>query len=140
MVVPADSAIASPGDDQRGGLAAIAAFSARWRTDLAAKPGSCGRTRATVVAPPWTLRQEAALGQRLQVAADGHVGDAELGDEVADPYAAGRPDPVEDRRLTLLGEHQVTTALGRVNRTISNTGEHYPVIRCAQESDLYREC
>ena len=84
------------------------------------------------------LRQQAPVGQGLEVAADRHVGHAVLGGQLADPDATRGADPVEDRRLTLLGEHQGTTVLGRGNRTISNTGEHYLVIGCAQKSDLYR--
>src|SRR3954470_13201399 len=55
VVVPAESAIASPGETRLAACMAIAAFSARWRTDLAAKPGSCAEPGLTVVAPPCTF-------------------------------------------------------------------------------------
>jgi hypothetical protein len=56
------------------------------------------------------LRQEAAIGQRLEVAADRHVRDAVLGGQLADPDAARGPDPVEDGGLALLSEHQQVPA------------------------------
>ncbi|GAB3858392.1 hypothetical protein GCM10029963_58020 [Micromonospora andamanensis] len=52
------------------------------------------------------LGEQAAFVQQVQVAADGHVGDAELGGQLADAYAAGHADPVEDRRMALLREHR----------------------------------
>ena len=91
-----------------------------------------------MVAPPWTLATQAAFGQasrsRRMVMSETPNSDARSLTRTP-PCGA---DQVEDRRLSLLGEHQVTTAPGRGNRTISNTGEHYLLIRSAQKSDLYR--
>ena len=54
------------------------------------------------------LLEQAALVEDLEVAADGHVGDAELAHEVGDADRAVLADPVEDERLALTREHQAT--------------------------------
>ncbi len=47
------------------------------------------------------LLDEALIVELLEVAADGHVGDAELADQVGDAHAAISADPLEDERLAL---------------------------------------
>ena len=47
----------------------------------------------------------------LQVAADGHVRDAQDLDEVGNPYRAILADPLEDQRLSLPREHLGDTSL-----------------------------
>src|SRR5699024_5755242 len=91
---------------------------------LGREAGLVGRARAHGGGPAVYLRQQAPVGQGLEVAADGHVGDAVFRGELADPDAAGGPDTVENRGLPLLREHQRTAA---GNRTNSNTPEHYLV-------------
>ena len=54
------------------------------------------------------LLEQAALVEDLEVAPDGHVGDAELADEVGDPDRAVLADAVEDECLALAREHQAT--------------------------------
>jgi hypothetical protein len=53
------------------------------------------------------LGDESPGGQGLEVAADGHVRDGELAHEVADPHAAMPLDQVEDRLLSLSGQHRL---------------------------------
>ena len=60
------------------------------------------------VAPPWTFSSRPALVEDLQVAPDGHVGNAQLADEVRDAHGPVLAHAIEDERLTLSREHQET--------------------------------
>ena len=57
------------------------------------------------------LLEQAALVEDLEVAADGHVGHAELAHEVGDAHGAVLAHAVEDERLTLAREHQETLSI-----------------------------
>src|SRR4029077_17007384 len=46
--------------------------------------------------------------ERLQVAADGHVGNTEIADEVGHAYGSILPDTVKDEGLALSRKHQAT--------------------------------
>ena len=83
------------------------------RCDLASNPGSSARAAASrVVAPPCTFSIRPGLGERVEVAADGHLRDAELLGQLADADRAApahfldddhlprRPQAFEDRTLT----------------------------------------
>ena len=52
------------------------------------------------------LLEQPALVEDLEVAADGHVGDAELAHEVGDADRAVLADAIEDECLALAREHQ----------------------------------
>ena len=52
------------------------------------------------------LLEQAPLIEDLEVATDGHVGDAELAHEVRDPHRAVLAHAVEDEGLSLTREHQ----------------------------------
>ena len=52
------------------------------------------------------LLEQPPLVEDLEVAPDGHVGDAELAHEVRDPDRAVFADAVEDEGLSLTREHQ----------------------------------
>ncbi len=106
VVVPADRATAVPGRIRWAAARAMPSFSGCCRTDLAANPGSSVDPGPATVAPPCTFSIEAPVGQRLEVAADRHVGDAEVADEVGDPHPAHAADPFEDRLLPLLRQHR----------------------------------
>ncbi len=54
------------------------------------------------------LLEQAALVEDLEVAANGHVGDAELAHEVGDADRAVLADAIEDECLALAREHQAT--------------------------------
>ena len=54
------------------------------------------------------LLEEAALVEDLEVAPHGHVGDAELADEVRDADGAGLADALEDQGLPLARQHHDT--------------------------------
>ena len=58
------------------------------------------------------LLDQPGPGENLEIAADGHVGDAEPLGEVADPGTAGPPDVLQDQRLPVLGEHSWSSACG----------------------------
>ena len=134
MVVPADSAIASPGETRAAARIAIAAFSARWRTDLAAKPGSWAEPGLTVVAPPCTF------ASRPRSARDSRSRRMVMSDT---PYSAAssltRTPPAARTRsriacLTLLGEHQGTTVRLAGTALFRTQAEHYLAIGvCAKE-------
>ena len=90
----------------------MASFSLCWSADLTAKPGSNravpgDRRRAAV-----DLLEQPALVEDLEVAADGHVRDAELAHEVGDADRAVLADAVEDEGLALTREHQATLHVG----------------------------
>ena len=74
VVVPADRAMAVPGRTSSAAAEAMASFSSRWRTDLAAKPGSSVEPAPGTVAPPWTLatspREARASRSRRTVMSD----------------------------------------------------------------------
>ena len=71
--------------------AAMACFCGVIRADFAVNPGSSALRPPTASAPPCTRSTRPSRGELLDVAADRHVGDAELLDEVGDPHGAGRP-------------------------------------------------
>jgi len=77
------------------------------------------------------LGHEALIRQRLKVAADGHVGDAELDDEVTHPDAAVQADPLEDGGLSLLCQHVLTiTAIAHtllVREVVIDLGEDWEI-------------
>jgi hypothetical protein len=52
------------------------------------------------------LLDESLLVERLQVAADGHVGHTEQADEIRDPHGTFVADPVEDQGLALPGQRR----------------------------------
>ena len=58
--------------------------------------------------PAVDLLEETALMEDLQVAADGHVGDTEIADEVGHTYGSVLPDTVKDEGLALSRKHQAT--------------------------------
>ena len=97
----------------------MATFSAICSADLATKPGSSAlrppdRGRAAVHA-----RHQPAPGQRVDVAADGHVRDAEQLDQLGDPGGAVLGHLLEDAVLALAGEHghrSLTTATAPAGR------------------------
>ena len=64
------------------------------------------------------LLEQASIVEDLEVATDGHVGDAELAHEVGDPDRAVLADAIEDEGLALSGEHQRTArrSAGAVRR------------------------
>src|SRR5512140_2912253 len=51
------------------------------------------------------LLDQPLLVEKLKIAPDGHVGHGQLGDQIRDPDAAIRPDPIEDVRLSLSSQH-----------------------------------
>ena len=61
------------------------------------------------------LLEQAALVEDLEVAADGHVGHAELAHEVGDADGPVLAHAIEDERLTLAREHQ-DALLSRLDR------------------------
>ena len=106
VVVPADTAIAMPGSTSATAASAIASFSLCWRADFSGEAGleqggAGDRRRAAV-----DLLEQSPLVEDLEVAPDGHVGDAELAHEVGDPDRAVLAHAVEDEGLALTGEHQ----------------------------------
>ena len=86
----------------------MASFSACWSADLAANPGSNRALPATDGRAAVDLLEQAALVEDLEVAPDGHVGDAELAHEVGHADRAVLAHAIEDERLPLPSEHQCT--------------------------------
>ena len=79
VVVPAVIPIAVPGAHEPAAARAIARFSSMLLGDLAVEPRLVGAVARTgSVAPPWTLATSPASCEHVEVAADGHVADAEL--------------------------------------------------------------
>ena len=103
--MPAEIAIEAPGSIIAAAVRAIADFSTGFISDLTWKPGSSALRPPTEVAPPWTLRHQALLGERLDVAAHRHVGDAEDLHQLGDPRTAMAVDLVQDPLLPLTCEH-----------------------------------
>ena len=101
--MPAEIPTAVPGSIRPTAASTIASFSASWRADLAAKPGSNRALPGRAVAPPWTFSIRPALVEQLHVAPDRHVRHAQLADEVGHPDAAVLADAIEDVGLTLAG-------------------------------------
>ena len=105
VVVPAETPMAMPGSTSAAAASAIASFSACWSEDLAAKPGLEEGAAEQRRRPAVDLLEQAALVEDLEVAADGHVGHAELADQVGDADGPVLADALEDEGLTLPGEH-----------------------------------
>ena len=84
----------------------MASFSLCWSADLAANPGSNRAVPGDRRRPAVDLLEQPALVEDLEVATDGHVGDAELAHEVGDPDRAVLADAIEDECLALTREHQ----------------------------------
>ncbi len=119
VVVPAESATAMPGSTRLAARSAIAAFSARWRIDLASKPGSSVEPGLATVAPPCTLSTSPRSASELEVAPDRHVGDPELLHEAAHPHAPVPAHHFEDGHLALRSEHHSHSfepTLSKVNK------------------------
>ena len=111
MVVPADSPIALPGRTRPAAAPAMASFSARSRTDLASKPGSSALVRPGARGAAVHLVDQPLAGERLEVAADRHVGHVERLEQVADPHPAALADPLEDGGLPLPARARQATSL-----------------------------
>ena len=124
--MPAEIPIAVPGTTSATAASAIASFSGSWSADLAANPGSNRALPGSDVAPPWTFSSRPAVVEQLEVAADGHVGHAEIPGEVADPDAAVLPDALEDQRLALASEH--------VRRVLRSSGRSRPIRSISRRS------
>jgi len=108
VVVPAETATAIPGSASATAASAIASFSllleCRLRREAGFEQGVTGdRGRPAV-----DLLEETALMEDLQVAADGHVGDTEIADEVGHAHGSVLPDTVKDEGLALSRKHQAT--------------------------------
>ena len=124
VVVPAERASAIPGSTSLAATAAIAAFSACWRADLVMNAGlvagEAGGRRGAAV----HLLEEPLLVEDLEVAADGHVRDLELADEVRDPDRADLADAIQDQRLALASEHSLRSWPVPVSsRTVRGCGQ-----------------
>ena len=111
VVVPAETATAIPGSARPTAASAMASFSLCWSADLAAKPGSNRAVPGDRGRPAVDLLEQPALVEDLEVAADGHVGHAELADEVGDPDRAVLADAIEDERLALARKHQAAPSI-----------------------------
>ena len=70
-------AIEAPGSIIAAAVRAMADFSTGCISDLTWKPGSSALRRPTEVGAAVDLADQALLGERLDVTAYGHVGDAE---------------------------------------------------------------
>ncbi len=105
VVVPAESATAVPGRTSRAARRAISLLLRLLAGGLGGEPGLLGGAGAERGRAAVHLLQQPPLGEHLEVAADGHVGDAELAYEVGHPDAAGAADAFENRLLPLLCEH-----------------------------------
>ena len=120
VVVPADMAMAVPGSTKATAASAIPAFSRSIIEDLIVKPGSNCELPSIERGPAMDLLEEAALVEKLQVAPDGHVRNAQLAHEIGHADAALLPNPIEDERLPLSGEDGPfgTGASGRRSRPL----------------------
>ena len=105
--MPAETPIAMPGSTSAAAASAIASFSACLRLDLAANAGSNRALPSSAVAPPWTFSSRPSFVEDLEVAADGHVGDAELAHEIGDLDGPVLADALEDLCLPLARQHHV---------------------------------
>ena len=107
VVLPAESATELPGSTRPAAARAMARFSASCSSDLTLNSGSsavnCVRDRGRPAVHPG---HQTPLGEHLDVPAHGHVRDSEPLDEVGDAGAAVTGDLLEDRVLTLPGQHQ----------------------------------
>ena len=83
---------------------------------MAANPGSNEARPGEGGGAAVDLLQQPVLVEDLEVAPDGHVGDAELARKLGDADRAGLADPVEDERLALAGEHRTPLPVPRAGR------------------------
>ena len=95
VVVPAESAIAVPGVTRAAAALAMASFSGRSQHGLGVEAGLVAARHARQYGAAVHLLDQPGPGQHLQVAADGHVRDAEALGQVADACAARAPDVLQ---------------------------------------------
>ena len=105
-MVPAETAIGHPGLDERDRGIGDGVLLALLESRLGREPGLEQRRARDRRRPAVDLLEQPALVEDLEVAADGHVGHAELAHEVGDPDRAVLADPVEDECLALPSEHR----------------------------------
>ena len=93
------------GHDQRGGRVRDRFLLGLLETGLGGEPGleqgAARQGRGTAV----DLLEQAAVVEQLEVAADSHVGDAEVPGELANADAAVLADALQDQGLALTGKH-----------------------------------
>ena len=124
VVVPPDSAIALPGATSSAAARAMSSLARQLQPRLGLETRLVGarldhRHRAAV-----HLLHDALPGQRVEVAADRHVGDAELAGQLVDADAAAPPHLVEDQGAPLLREEVLVVAhaaLRSLRRRLSDT-------------------